>query len=152
MTAYKNKKADEIVQAKVKEAQAKLAAGDDFKSVAKFLGAETKTSGLIGRNDAIEGVGDATAFSELFTKPVGSTVGPLSVIGQYVIAKSLERQEPTADQFEANRATITKAIKDRMGTERLQLFGDSVLQHLTDEGKIKRNQKAIDALIQSYLR
>ncbi len=145
-------KSEEIAQAKVKEAAAKLTAGEDFKSVAKFLGTEAKTSTEIGRDGAIEGVGDANSFAELFSKPVGSVVGPVSMMGQFVVAKSIEKNEPPADQLAAMRPAIVDALKKKIGTERLMLFKDSIMQHLLKEGKVKRNQKAIDALTQSYIR
>ena len=150
--AFTTMKSEEIAQAKVKEAAAKLSAGEDFKSVAKFLGAEAKTSTEIGRDGAIEGVGDANSFAELFSKPVGSVVGPVNMMGQFVVAKSIEKNEPPADQLAAMRPAIVESLKKKMATERYMLFKDSVMQHLLKEGKVKRNQRAIDALVQSYLR
>ena len=150
--AFTTMKSEEIAQAKVKEAAAKLSAGEDFKSVAKFLGAEAKTSTEIGRDGAIEGVGDANSFAELFSKPVGSVVGPINMMGQFVVAKSIEKNEPPADQLATMRPAIVEALKKKIGTERLMLFKDSIMQHLLKEGKVKRNQRAIDALTQSYVR
>ena len=152
MKALITTKSEEAAQAKVKEAVAKLNGGEDFKSVAKFLGADVKTSAEIGRDGAIEGVGDANAFSELFSKPVGSFIGPVNVMGQFVVAKSVGKTEPPADQYKATRPTILEGLKKKMATERYGLFKDSVMQYLLDKGKIKRNQKAIDGLIQAYLR
>jgi DNA polymerase III delta prime subunit len=130
----------------------KLKAGEDFKSVAKFLGTEAKTSNEIARDGAIEGIGDANAFASLFADPVGSVVGPLDVMGQYIVAKSVEKKEPPPEQFEAKRVEIQNALKGKIANERILLFKDSVMQHLLEEGKIKRNQRAIDSLIQSYIR
>jgi len=151
-TAVTAMKSEEAVKAKVKEAAAKLAAGEDFKSVAKFLGTEAKTSGEVGRDGAIEGVGDANSFSELFSKPVGSVVGPVSLMGQYVLAKSTDRIEPSTEQFATMRPAIVEGLKKKMATERYLLFKDSIMQHLLAKGKVKRNQKAIEGLIQNYLR
>ena len=150
--AFTTMKSEEIAQAKVKEAAAKLSAGEDFKSVAKFLGTEAKTSTEIGRDGAIEGVGDANSFAELFSKPVGAVVGPVSMMGQFVVAKSIEKKEPPADQLATMRPAIVESLKKKMANERYMLFKDSIMQHLLKEGKVKRNQKAIDALVQSYLR
>ena len=50
------------------------------------------------------------------------------------------------------RPAIVDALKKKMANERYLLFKDSVMQHLLDKGKIKRNQKAIEGLVQSYLR
>ena len=145
-------KSEEVAQTKVKEAAARLNAGEDFKAVSKFLGTEAKTSAEIGRDGAIEGVGDANAFAELFSKPVGSVVGPINLMGQFVVAKSTEKTDPPAEQFNAMRPAIVDALKTKIAKERYMLLKDSVMQYLLDKGKIKRNQKAIDALITSYLR
>ena len=146
------KKSEDAAQAKVREATAKLNAGEDFKAVAKVLGVEVKTSAEIGRDGAIEGVGDANAFAELFSKPVGSVIGPVNVMGQYVVAKSVAKVEPSAEQYQTMRTGIVDGLKKKMANERYMLFKDSVMQHLIEKGKVKRNQKAIDALMQSYFR
>lgn len=150
--AYIQAKTQEIAQAKIKTAADKLKAGADFNAVAKELGVEVKTSGLIARDGAIEGVGDANAFAELFGKPVGSAIGPVAVMGQYVLAKTIEKVEPDMSKFNEERQTIVDAIKRRMAQERYMLFKDSVMQHLLNKGKIKRNEKAISALIEQYIR
>ena len=129
--AMRVKKSEEIAQAKVKEAAAKLSAGEDFNSVAKFLGTEAKASSEIGRDGAIEGVGDANAFSDLFSKPVGSVVGPVSLMGQFVVAKSIGKVEPSADLYPHDALLVSwKPLKKKMANERYMLFKDSVMQHL----------------------
>ena len=135
LTAYIAMKTDEVASNKVKEAVARLGAGEDFKAVAKFLGADVKTSSDIGRDGAIEGVGDANAFADLFSKPVGSVVGPVSVMGQYIVAKSIDKQEPSAAQFDSMRAGIVDSLKKKMANERFMLFKDSIIQHLLERGK-----------------
>ena len=152
MTTLTTKLTEDAAQAKVKEATAKLNAGEDFKSVAKFLGAEVKTSAEVGRDGAIEGVGDANSFADLFSKPVGSVVGPVNMMGQYVVAKSIDKTQPSPEQYKTMRAGIVEGLKKKVATERDGLFKDSVMQYLLNKGKVKRNQKAIDALISSYLR
>ena len=152
LKALTSMKSEQAAQAKVKEAASKLTAGEDFKSVAKFLGTEAKTSAEFGRDGAIEGVGDANAFAELFSKPVGSVVGPVNMMGQYVVAKSVDKVEPSPEQFKTMRAGIVEGLKKKMATERYMLFKDSVTQYLLAKGKIKRNQKAIESLIQAYMR
>ena len=82
-------------------------------------------------------------------------VGPINLIGQsgqLIVAKSIEKKEPPTDQFNSMRPSIVDALKKKMANERYLLFRDSIMQHLLEKGKIKRNQKAIDGLIQSYLR
>jgi peptidyl-prolyl cis-trans isomerase D len=152
LSAFTAMKTGEVARARVKEATDKLNAGEDFKSIAKFLNTEVKTSSDVARDGAIEGVGDASTFADLFAKPVGSVVGPVFVMGQYIVAKSIEKKEPSTDQFEATRREILDALKKKVATERYLLFKDSIMQHLLASGKIKRNQKAIDGLIQTYLR
>ena len=120
--------------------------------MAKFLGAEVKTSAEVGRDGAIEGVGDANSFADLFSKPVGSVVGPVNMMGQYVVAKSIDKTQPSPEQYKTMRAGIVEGLKKKVATERDGLFKDSVMQYLLNKGKVKRNQKAIDALISSYLR
>jgi peptidyl-prolyl cis-trans isomerase D len=146
MQVETNKRAQE----KIRTAKAKIEAGADFVTVAKALGAEPKTSSEIGRDGAIEGLGESAQFADLFSKPEGAVVGPISVMGQWVIARSVERREPSDTQFANEKVTIVDGLKKKMQRERYELFRDSIMQHLLNEGKIKRNQNAINRLINAY--
>ena len=143
-------RSSELAKAKAAQVGAKATAGEDLKDIAKELGTDLKSTGEIGRDSAIEGLGDANSFAALFSKPQGSIVGPVEVMGQWVIAKSVERTSPPDAQYAAERETIILNLKRKIANERDQLFEDSVLQHLLDEGKIKRNQNAITRILSAY--
>ena len=70
-------KLQKIVAAKAAELVSKTQSmGGDLEKAAKSMSIAVKTSGDVGRQDPIETVGTASSVPDLFTKPVGTILGP----------------------------------------------------------------------------
>ncbi len=144
-------KAQELAQSKAKEAAAKLLApGADWKAIAKSLGAEIKTSQEFGPDGSIDGLGGATMLGDLLNKPVGSAAGPISIIGQWAVARIVERKEPDPAQLANERIQIQSNLKQKTSQTRYSLIRDSILNKLIQDGKVKKNKKAIERLLAAY--
>ncbi len=122
----------------------------DLAKAAKSMGLDVKTSTDFDRAGAVEGVGSASVVTDAFVKPVGTVFGPISAQGNRVIAKVVSRSEANMAQLAANSASIRDEIKSKRARERNTIFEAGVRRHLTDDGKIKINQPAIDRIVQSY--
>jgi peptidyl-prolyl cis-trans isomerase D len=149
--SYQSVKAQELAQSKAKEAAAKLLPpGTDWKSAAKGLGAELKTSEEFGPDGSIDGLGGATMLGDLLDKPQGAAAGPISVLGQWVVARLVERKEPDAAGLVAQRTSIQLNLKQKTSQSRYNLIRDSILNTLIESGKVKKNKKAIERLLAAY--
>lgn len=149
--AYTQVKAQELAQQKAKEAAEKLLApGADWKAIAKSLGAELKASEAFAPDGSIDGLGGATMLGDLLNKPVGASAGPISIIGQWVVARIAERKEPDMAGLANERASIQMNLKQKVSQGRYALIRDSVLNTLIEKGKVKKNKKAIERLLAAY--
>ena len=149
--AFQNVKSQELAQRKAKEAADKmLVAGSDWKAIAKSMGAELKTSADFAPDGSIDGLGGATMLGDLLRKPVGSSAGPISIVGQWVVARIAERKEPDPAGMESMRKTIQLNLKQKAATDRYLLIRDSILTKLIEQGKVTKNKKAIERLLGSF--
>ena len=149
--AFQNVKSQELAQTKAKEAAAKmLVPGSDWKAIAKAMGADLKTSAEFAPEGAIDGIGGATMLGDLLQKPVGASAGPISFTGQWLVARIAERREPDAAGLEAAKKSIQLNLKQKAASERYLLMRDSIMTKLIEEGKVKKNKRAIERLLAAY--
>ena len=139
-----------IAEDKAKEAAAKLRNGEDMDKVAKSYKLDVVTSSFFGRADSVEGLGQAIYVQDAFTKPVGSIIGPTDINGRAVVSKVLQNNPADKAAFAAQRDQILLEIKQKKAQERNQLLMDSIVAQLYKDGKIKRNDAAIRALVASF--
>ena len=134
-----------------KELPAMMAAdGNDLNKLAKQVDGKITTSSEFTADGAIDGFGPALAMPDVFTKPVGTLVGPYTLSGQVAVAKILERADPDMAKLAEQRATIYQDLRTRQEETRRELLYEGIFQALADKGKVKVNQKAIMQLAQSY--
>jgi hypothetical protein len=119
----------------------------DLKKAAASMGLEVKTSPDVDRAASIEGVGAATTIPDLFAKPVGDVLGPVTVEGQRVVAKIVSKTPADMAGLAAQSATIRDDIKSKRARDRNLLFEDGVREALMKQGKIKINQDAINRVV-----
>jgi len=146
-----NEKSQKLAQEKTTEITAKLkAGGTDLKALAKSLGLEERSTAPFGRDGAADGIGPASYLEEAFTKPVGATVGPVTVDGKVFYCKVEQLVPADAKEFAAKRDEMLLALKKRKSGERKELFEDGLVTQLVKEGKIKKYPEVIQRLGSSY--
>lgn len=149
-SALTSTKARALLQAKQAEAAKKVAELGDLAKVAAAMGATVRTTAEFSRDGAAEGLGSASYFSEAFTKPVGTTLAPVAVMDQVVVAKVSAKIEADLSKLAGEREGIITGIKQRKFTERRDLFQDGLVAQLVKQGKVKINEEAIKRLQNSY--
>jgi peptidyl-prolyl cis-trans isomerase D len=126
------------------------ALGGDLQKAAREMGIEVKTSTEVDRQGAIEGVGQATSIESIFTKPVGSLIGPVAVGGNQVIARVVSQTPADMAGLTAQLETIRNDLKQQKARDRAQLFEDGLKKRLEQEGKLKIHQDVVTRLVKSY--
>ncbi|HEY1207168.1 MAG: peptidylprolyl isomerase [Bryobacteraceae bacterium] len=121
--------------------------GGDFQKVAQQMGLEVKTTQAFGPDGAADGIGTASSLPLAFEQPAGSVFGPLLLDGKQFVCRVAEKVPADMTKFEAQRADIQAALKERKGREQVELFVDSVRTALIREGKIKIHQQVVDRVI-----
>jgi peptidyl-prolyl cis-trans isomerase D len=124
--------------------------GEDFKRLAKELGAEVKSTPEFGPDGAAEGIGSANYLADAFTKPVGSIFGPVTISDQVFVIRVAGKIEADMSKLPAERESIVTALKAKKSRERQELFEDGLVTQLIKDGKIKKNEDAIKRLVANY--
>ncbi len=137
------KRADELV------AKAKAMNGD-LEKAAKAMGLEAKAPPAFDRHGAVEALGQATYISEVFDKPAGAIIGPVSVPGGRVVAKVVAHVPADMSQFAAQRSSLRDGLKSQKARERDELFEAGLRQQLIKEGKVKIHQDVVNRLVANY--
>ena len=114
------------------------------------MGFEVKTSADVDRNGAVEGVGQASSFGDAFEKPVDTLIGPLTIAGNTVVAKSIAKTPADMTSFAAQSVGIRDEIRQQKEHDREQLFEEGLKRRLEAEGKLKVHQDLVTRLIQTY--
>jgi len=140
VAAEKSKKAAEIARAN----------GGDLKAAAKAVGLEAKLSTPFNRTGAVEGLGDARYLGDSFDKPVGTVIGPINAGTQTVLVKIVERATPDMTKMGQERETIVMQLKRKKSNERAELLRDSVVNYLSQKGKVKIHQDVMERLQARY--
>jgi peptidyl-prolyl cis-trans isomerase D len=144
-------KAQKLAQDKTTEITAKLkSGGTDLKAIAKSLGLDLRSTSPFNRDGAADGIGPASYLEEAFAKPVGATVGPVTVDGKIFYCKVEEQIPANAAELGAKRDDMLVALKKRKASERKELFEDGLVTQLVKEGKIKKYPEVIQRLGSSY--
>lgn len=143
-------KMQKMMNEAVSLAQKKLAGGADFASVAKELGAQIKTSGLVDRNASIEGFGLASTAADAFKKNPGEIAGPINSGGGTFFMKVEEKQAADLTQLAAQREQIVNELKNRRARDRRAIFLDGIVQSLVKAKKVKIYEDSINRLIGNF--
>lgn len=144
-------KAQQLAGERANQAIARVKAGEDIHKVAKELGGTANTSSDFNINDALEGLGSASMFSDAFNKPVGTVLGPTPTANQStVIAKVISQTPADMGLIQVDREKIVGDLKQKKAQERRDLFYDSILSQLIKEGKVKKHADTIKRLVASY--
>jgi len=144
-------KLQKVVNDKANELGEKVKSmGGDLAKAAKSMGIEVKTSNDVTRNDAIESVGTASTIPDLFTKPVGAIVGPVSVSGKQLVAKIVSQTPASPADLPAQTSKIVDQLHQQKTRDRATFFQQGLRDSLTASGKLKIHQDVIDRIVASY--
>lgn len=126
---YRNEQLPGLLARKTAELAAKARAMNDLAKAAKALGATMKTSDLVGITDQVPDFGEVGQIApQLFNMPPGAISGPINAERTGVVAKILDKQEPTPDEIAKNfDRTRDDILQDRRG-QAFNLFLSNVMQ------------------------
>ena len=112
---YGDERLPQLLSQKTKELADKAHAENDLAKAAKEVGATVKTSDLVGDSGQVPDFGQVGSVApQLFEMTVGSISGPINAQRTGVVAKLVDKQEPTADEITKNLdQTREQALEQR---------------------------------------
>ena len=120
---YTDERLPQLLGEKTKALADKAKTYNDLNKAAKELGATVKTSELVGGSSQVPELGQIdTVAPELMTLNVGGMSGPIDAQRTGVVAKLLDKQEPTADEISKNLDQTRDQILADRRDEAFNLF------------------------------
>ena len=144
---FKDERAASLLAQKTQELSDRAKADHDLKKAAKELGAEFKTSDFVAPDGQVPVIGPmsgpaAVAFS---LKP-GEISGPINTATTGAVLSVIDRQAPSDADFAAKKDQIRDALLQQKQAEVFGLFLADLRDKMDKSGKVKTNQKELDAL------
>jgi len=147
---YVTSEATRLADISAKKVGDRVRAGEDLAAIAKTEKLDSTKSNDVTINDSITGLGPAAQLPDIFTKPVNSVIGPVSVEGRNIIYKILDRQSPDPNNYSNERDAAIQELKQQKARSMYGLFQDSLMEQARQDGKLKIHQNAIRQLIADF--
>jgi len=143
---YRNDQLPVLLNQKTRELADKAQASHDLAKAAKEVGATVKTSDLVGQGTQVPDFGDVGQVApQLFDMTVGAITGPINAGRTGVVAKLLDKKEPTPDEIQKNFDKTREQIRDQRQEQAFSLFAGNVMADYKKHGLIRVNPKSIQA-------
>jgi peptidyl-prolyl cis-trans isomerase D len=140
---YRSDNLNGLLAQKVNDLATKAKSGD-FAAAAKAVGATVKTSDLVGTSGQVPDLGSVGQVApQLFDLAQGAVSGPINAGRTAVVAKILEKQEPTADEIQKNFDQSKDEMLSEKRNEAFQLFASNIAAEYKKHNRIRVNPKAV---------
>jgi peptidyl-prolyl cis-trans isomerase D len=140
---YQEEKLPVLLNQKTKELADKAKATNDLAKAAKEVGATIKTSDLVGQSGQVPDFGQVGQVApQLFDLPVGTISGPINAGRTGVVAKLVDKQEPSATDIQKNYDQTRDQILDQRRNEAFEVFASNVVSDYKKHNRIRINAKA----------
>jgi peptidyl-prolyl cis-trans isomerase D len=135
---YRNEQLPSILAQKTTELAAKARTMNDLAKAAKGVGATVKSSELVGQSGQVPDFGQVGQVApQLFNMKPGEISGPISAGRTGVVAKVVDKQEPTADEIAKNFDQYRDQILDQRRGQAFNIFLSTILDDYKKHGRIQ---------------
>jgi peptidyl-prolyl cis-trans isomerase D len=140
---YRNEQLPLLLSAKTKELADKAKATNDLAKAAKEVGASVKTSDLVAPDGQVPDLGQVTQVApQLLELPVGGISGPISTERNGVVAKILDKQEPTPDEIAKGFDQTRDQMLEQRRSDAFNVFLTGIMNDYDKNKRIRMNAKA----------
>jgi len=140
---YADERLPQLLTEKTKELDDKAKASGDLAKAAKEVGATVKTSDLVGESGQVPDLGQVGAVApDLFNLNVGQISGPINAQRTGVVARLIDKQEPTADEIAKNLDQTRDQVLDQRREEVFSIFVSTAQDQFKKSKLIAINAKA----------
>ncbi|MDR3749993.1 MAG: peptidylprolyl isomerase [Terracidiphilus sp.] len=116
---------------------------NDLAKAAKQMGLTVKTSDLVGQTGQVPDLGQVGQVApQLFDLTPGSISGPINAQRTGVVAKLLDKQEPSADDIAKNFDQTREQLLDERRSEAFNVFLSGILDNYKKHNRIRLAAKA----------
>ena len=143
---YRDKQLPLLLSQKTAELASKAKSMNDLAKAAKEMGATVKTSDLVGLSGQVPDLGAVGQIApQLFDMAPGNISGPINAQRTGVVAKIVDKQEPTSDEIAKSfDQTRDQILEERRG-EAFNVFLSTTFNDYKKHNRIRMNAKAQEA-------
>jgi peptidyl-prolyl cis-trans isomerase D len=139
---YRDEQAPALLGQKTAELAAKAKAANDLAKAAKEMGATIKTSDLVGENGQVPDLGAVGQVApQLFDMAPGAISGPINAGRTGVVAKLIDKQEPSADEIAKNLDQTRDQILEQKRQQAFEVFANNVISDYKKSNRVRINAK-----------
>jgi peptidyl-prolyl cis-trans isomerase D len=136
---YRNEQLPILLSQKTQELAEKAKNLNDLSKAAKAVGATLKTSDLVGPTGQVPDFGQvAQVAPQLFDLKPGELSGPISAGRTGVVAKLVDKQEPTADEIAKNFDQTKDQILYQRRGEAFNIFLSTIMEDYKKHNRIRQ--------------
>ncbi len=140
---YRAEQLPALLNQKTTELSNKAKSMNDLAKAAKEMGAAMKTSDLVGLSGQVPDFGEVGQVApQLFDMSPGNISGPINAQRTGVVAKLLDKQEPSAEEIAKNFDQTRDQILDERRSEAFEVFVSNVFNDYKKHNRIRLNAKA----------
>lgn len=144
---FKDERASSLLAQKTQELSDRAKADHDLKKAAKELGAGFKTSDFVAPDGQVPEIGSMTGPAAMaFSLKPGEISGPINSAATGTVLAVTAQQAPTDADFAAKKDQIRDGLLQQKQAEVFGLFLNDLHDKMQKSGKVKTNQKELDAL------
>jgi peptidyl-prolyl cis-trans isomerase D len=139
---YKEEQLPALLSQKTNELAVKAHNTNDLAKAAKEVGATMKQSDLVSPTGQVPDLGQvAQVAPQLLEMNVGNISGPINARRTGVVAKIVDKQEPTADEIAKNFDQTREQLLDQRRGEAFSVFASNILDDYKKNKRIRINTK-----------
>ena len=140
---YKAEQVPALLNQKTAELAAKAKASGDLAKAAKEVGATVKTSDLVDERGQVPDFGAVgQAAPQLFEMAPGTISGPINAGRTGVVAKVLDKQQPSDADVAKNLDQTKDQILEQKRQEAFEVFASSIISEYKKKNRVSINAKS----------
>lgn len=144
---YRDQQLPQLLAHKTNELMDRAHAENDLAKAAKEMGATLETSDLVGQDGQVPDIGQlASQAPAVFDLKVGQISNAINTGRSGIVAKLLDKQEPTPEEIAKNLDQTREQVLDQRREEAFAVFVTTLQNKYQKEGLIRINKKAQGAL------
>ena len=142
---YRDEQLPSLLSLKTRDLADKAHAMNDLAKAAKAVGAAVKTSDLVPQNGQVPDFGQVGQVApQLFDLKPGDMSGPINAGRTGVVAKLVDKQEPTVDEIAGNFDRTRDQILEQRRSDAFNVFLGGLMDEYKKHNRIRYNPKALN--------
>jgi peptidyl-prolyl cis-trans isomerase D len=139
---YRSEQLPALLRQKTAELANQAHATNDLAKAAKAVGATVKTSDLVGETSQVPQLGEVGQVApQLFDLAPGNISGPINAGRTGVVAKIVDKQEPSADDITKSFDQARDQLLDQRRSEAFQVFASNIIDDYKKHKRVLFNAK-----------